>query len=115
MLGVERLQEGAQQSIHQRVGHQIAAIEVGRDGAAQRGARLDLGPQPLPGRDRHKAQLVDQRLGDRALARAGRAEQNDIQWLCRHTFSFRRPVMSPHNDRGYYTAAPPLMHRAAIA
>jgi hypothetical protein len=74
-LSARRLDRLAQHVHHDAVGHEIAALHDLLDVAPDRGAFRDVLAQQVPAGDVRDAEMVRDADGLRALARAGRADQ----------------------------------------
>ncbi len=76
---------------HQLVRDELAAVEIGAGSLTLRGPGVDLGAQDIASGDRRNPVLLRQPGGLGALARSGRAEQDEIQ---RHGYLQRKPMGS---------------------
>jgi hypothetical protein len=65
---------------HDRVGHQLALVHVLLGRAPELGAGLARGAQDVAGRDVREAEILGQQRGLRALAGAGRTQQDQIEF-----------------------------------
>ena len=83
-VGTHRRETGAQQLLDDRVGDELAALDVPGRGVSERGSRLDLRAQQVAGGDAIERERLDERGHERALACARRPDEHDLKrwrWL----------------------------------
>ena len=79
VLGVVLLQALGGHRDDQIVGHEVAGVHVALRLLAELGPFLDVRAQHVAGRDERQLEVGPQAIGLRPLARAGRAEQDQIE------------------------------------